>query len=146
MKLNSKDVQDMMVLAQLHANEISSDSERKVGVYMHTTTDNIIAANTFVDGAENLGLPRNAPNKYEYMIHAEVNALLEAAAKGVSTYDAIVVTTLSPCPNCVRSMFQAGIREVYWRDRHSSYKTDLKDIKITETPYGEYIHMKLENY
>ena len=146
MKLAIEDVEDTMEQLRKEANEHSSDAERKVGVELRVKGHHLVGFNTFVDGSRKLGLPNTAPDKYEYMVHAEINALLFAAFKGVSTNGGIVISTLSPCPNCVRSMFQAGIREIYWKDKHSTYRNDLRDIKIIETPHGIYTHMKLENH
>jgi deoxycytidylate deaminase len=145
--LSVYDIEDTMDSIQECANETSSDSERKVGVELRTKVDkkyHLVSSNTFVDGAK--GLPSTAPDKYEFMVHAEVNALLYAAKRGIAVDGGVVLSTLSPCPNCLRSLFQAGIREVYWKDKHSTYRNDLRDIKITETTIGIYTHMKLENY
>ena len=147
--LSIYDIEDTMDSIQECANETSSDSERKVGVELRTKVSkhyHLVSSNTFVDGTANLGLPSIAPDKYEFMVHAEVNALLYAAKHGIAVDGGIVLSTLSPCPNCLRALFQAGVKEVYWRDKHSTYKNELKDIKITETPIGIYTHMKLENY
>ena len=54
-------------------------------------------------------------------LHAEVNAILFAARKGISTEWATLYTTLSPCLACAKVIVTAGIvRVVYltaYRDR-----------------------------
>ena len=46
------------------------------------------------------------------MIHAEVNALANAARSGVSTDRSWLVCTLAPCPNRARTMIAAGVKAV----------------------------------
>lgn len=47
-------------------------------------------------------------------IHAETNALLWAARKGVHTEDGIMYCTHGPCLKCAQAIIAAGIREVYY--------------------------------
>lgn len=48
-------------------------------------------------------------------LHAEQNALLQAAQFGVSTREAEIFSTSSPCLNCAKMLINAGIRKVwYW--------------------------------
>jgi dCMP deaminase len=128
--------------ATSHANKWSSDSEKKVGAI--TSDMELIAANTFVSGAT--GLPSVRPDKYEYMIHAEANLILGAAARGYPVEGKIIFCTLSPCQNCIRTMFQAGIREVYYKEVYRAYDPNMRDIEITETKVGPYTKMVLSNY
>ncbi len=44
--------------------------------------------------------------------HAEENAIVQAAHNGVSTKDAIMYTTFTPCNMCAKMIINAGIREV----------------------------------
>ena len=56
-------------------------------------------------------------------IHAETNAILQAAKNGVNIDTAEMYTTASPCWNCFKMMANAGIRRIYYgefyRDRRS---------------------------
>ena len=56
-------------------------------------------------------------------IHAETNAILQAAKNGVNIDNAEMYTTASPCWNCFKMMANAGIRRIYYgefyRDRRS---------------------------
>jgi dCMP deaminase len=48
-------------------------------------------------------------------LHAEQNALLQAAHFGVSTEGSEIFSTSSPCLNCAKMIINAGIRKVwYW--------------------------------
>lgn len=48
-------------------------------------------------------------------LHAEQNAIIQAAQFGVSTRGAEIYTTSSPCLTCAKMIINAGIRKVwYW--------------------------------
>ncbi len=42
-------------------------------------------------------------------IHAEMNAIIQCAANGVSTHGATVYVNFFPCLNCTKALIQAGI-------------------------------------
>ncbi len=56
-------------------------------------------------------------------IHAEANAILQAAKNGVRIEAAEIYTTASPCWSCFKLIANAGIRQIYYgefyRDRKS---------------------------
>ncbi len=45
-------------------------------------------------------------------IHAEQNAIIQSAYHGISTKDAEMYTTLSPCSQCAKVIINAGIRRI----------------------------------
>jgi len=49
------------------------------------------------------------PAKYDWTIHAEANAICNAARTGVSLKDCIAYVTHTPCKNCAGLLIQAGI-------------------------------------
>ena len=50
-------------------------------------------------------------------VHAEQNAIMNAAKKGVSIKGATMLCTMSPCPQCAKNIAQSGIRNfVYCHD------------------------------
>jgi len=56
-------------------------------------------------------------------IHAEANAILQAAKHGVSINGADIYITASPCWNCFKLLANAGIKRIFYgefyRDRRS---------------------------
>jgi dCMP deaminase len=48
-------------------------------------------------------------------VHAEQNAIVQAAKHGVSVQGCILYTTHSPCPICAKMIVNAGITEVRYR-------------------------------
>ncbi len=49
-------------------------------------------------------------------VHAEANAIIQAAKNGVRIDGAELYTTASPCWNCFRLLANAGISKVYYGD------------------------------
>ena len=63
--------------------------------------------------------------KYNYVIHAEMNAIANAQAVGVSVVEADIYLTLSPCHDCIKLLIQNQIKNVY-------YLEEYKDIELTK--------------
>ncbi len=56
------------------------------------------------------------PTKYDYVVHAEVNAVLNAARNGTNLSRAILYVTMPPCTHCAGAIIQAGIKEVIYME------------------------------
>ncbi len=56
--------------------------------------------------------PIRSLTEYGRVVHAEMEALLACARKGVSTKDATIYCTTFPCHNCAKHIIAAGIRRV----------------------------------
>lgn len=52
-------------------------------------------------------------------VHAEHNALLQAANHGISTKGTTLYATVSPCISCAKALINAGIVEVVYDAQHS---------------------------
>ena len=53
---------------------------------------------------------------HNYVIHAELNAILHAARKGVSVKDSTIYVSLAPCSACSAMIAQAGIKRVVFKE------------------------------
>ena len=74
-------------------------------------------------------------------IHAETNAIIQAALHGVSTRDAICYVTHMPCINCTKALINAGITrivygEAYRVDENSMMFLKAADIEIVQHTNG----------
>lgn len=132
MKLNK--IQNYLKRALVTA-ESSPDAETKVGsILISKATGSVISEgyNGFVRGADDHKLPKTRPGKYDYVIHAEQNLIYNAARNGVRTDDCFVVQTHSPCVQCARALYQAGIDTVFFKDYYpGTDKVDeLGDLKF----------------
>jgi dCMP deaminase len=64
---------------------------------------------------DQLGIPSG--ERYELCrgLHAEQNAIIQAAYHGVAVNGSEVFTTLQPCVNCAKTLINAGIVAVHFR-------------------------------
>lgn len=56
-------------------------------------------------------------------VHAEQNAIIQAAYNGMSTKDAVIYVTVSPCFTCGKMIVNAGIKEVIIAGMYPDEKT-----------------------
>ena len=49
-----------------------------------------------------------------YEIHAEMNAIIWAARKGISIEDGTIYVTLEPCSECSKNLIAAGIKRIVY--------------------------------
>ena len=70
------------------------------------------------------------------VLHAEMNALMKLAKSSESGNNAAIFITHSPCIDCAKGIYQAGIKEVYYKnDYHSSQGIEFLEkceLKITK--------------
>lgn len=62
-------------------------------------------------------------------IHAEMNALLYCAKEGISVNGCKAYVTHFPCLNCTKSLIQAGIKKIYYKE---AYRVDEYAIELLE--------------
>ena len=63
-------------------------------------------------------------------IHAEINAITDAAKRGVSIDDSVAYITHYPCINCFKALASSGVKKIY-------YQVDYKnDPFVEELDYG----------
>lgn len=52
-------------------------------------------------------------------VHAEINAIAQAARKGVAIEGAVIYTTVSPCWECFKVLANAGIRRIFYKENYN---------------------------
>jgi len=76
-------------------------------------------------------------------VHAEMNAVAQAACNGVSVKGATAYTTLSPCGWCFKTLVNAGVSRIVYDEEYrippdfrlaASCGVQLQHIPTTETP------------
>ncbi len=70
-------------------------------------------------------------------IHAEQNAIIQAAYHGVSVKDASLFCTNQPCSICAKMIINAGIRKVYYQSGYS----DPLALEMIEESGVELVHL-----
>ena len=70
----------------------------------------------------------NTPEKYDYVIHAEVNAIANAVYNGAgnSIKDSDVYLTLSPCNKCILQLIQFGVKRVFFLEKYKDFELTQK--------------------
>lgn len=63
-----------------------------------------------------LGIPSGERQELCYAIHAEQNAIIQAARLGVSIDGATMYCTHQPCSICAKMIINSGIRRVVYRE------------------------------
>ncbi|MEJ2102146.1 MAG: cytidine/deoxycytidylate deaminase family protein [Desulfobacterales bacterium] len=86
---------------------------------------------------EKLGVESGKMHELCRGIHAEQNAIIQAAYHGVSLKDASVFCTNLPCSICAKMIINAGIRKIYYR---SGYADQLSKDMLQEAGV-ELVHL-----
>ncbi|MCU0304334.1 MAG: cytidine/deoxycytidylate deaminase family protein [Thermoanaerobaculales bacterium] len=73
-------------------------------------------------------------------VHAEANALVQAAFNGVRLDGAEIYVTASPCFNCFKLIVNAGIRTIYFGE----FYRDEKVLRFAEELGIRLVHLGLE--
>lgn len=63
-------------------------------------------------------------------IHAEMNAILNAAKNGAKTESCVLYTTVSPCWNCLKHVRAAGISKIFYKNKY--WRLDEREIETQE--------------
>ena len=75
-------------------------------------------------------------------IHAETNAIIQAALHGVSTRDATCYVTHLPCINCTKALINAGITRIVYS---VAYRQDENALEFLKTAAIELTRKELNN-
>lgn len=59
-------------------------------------------------------------------VHAEENAIAQAAYQGISTKGGVLFTSLCPCLYCAKSIINAGISKVYYKEEFTMDEATIK--------------------
>lgn len=108
----------------LLASKRSKDPNTQVGACIVDQNNVILTTgyNGFPKGCSDDEFPwdREGENtKYPYVVHAELNAILNASGKDLK--GARIYVDLFPCNECAKAIIQSGIREViYLSDKYAN--------------------------
>lgn len=122
----------------------SKDPSRGVGAVIVSPMRQVIATgyNGLPRGVEDHPDRLERPVKYDLIVHAEMNAIIQCARNGISPVGATLYSSFSPCIHCTLSIVQAGIKRVVTRsiekgDAHWNESID-KSIAMFEEVGIEY--------
>lgn len=93
----------------------SKDPTTKVGAIIVDDTRQLVEGyNGFPAGMLDYAEMWERPEKYNWVIHAEENAIAWAARRGIAIEGATMYCSLHPCAKCARLIAAAGIKEVVY--------------------------------
>ena len=92
----------------------SKDPSRGVGAVSVSANKQVVSTgfNGLPRGVEDRPERLERPVKYDLIVHAEMNAIIQCARNGVSPIDCAIYSSFFPCVNCAIAVVQAGIRTV----------------------------------
>ncbi len=79
---------------------------------------------------ENLNIPSGERHELCRGLHAEQNAIIQAAVYGVSIKDATIYVTNHPCVVCAKMLINAQIKEIVYAE---GYPDDLAKLMLLES-------------
>lgn len=111
----------------------SRDQETKHGTIIVDRNNLILGTgyNSFIKGMNDASLPKIRPNKYPYMIHSELNAILNCKVlpREVNGGGKAYVTGRC-CNHCLQSLIQSGVNEINMANRRGTMLEDEKTLEI----------------
>ena len=114
----------------------SKDPSTQVGACI-VSPDNIIIStgyNGMPKGCSDDEFPwdrEGAETKYPFVVHAELNAILNASGRDLR--GSRIYVALFPCNECAKAIIQSGIREVlYLSDKYGTTPTTLASKRMLE--------------
>lgn len=103
-------------LAKFQAELFSKDPATKVACIILSQDTNAILATGYngIPRKMNDTLPERweRPVKYKYVVHAECNAICNAARSGMCIDGSIAVVTMFPCCDCAKMLIQSGVKTI----------------------------------
>ena len=114
----------------LLAAERSKDPSTQVGACIVSADNRILSTgyNGFPQGCSDDAFPWNrdasaGETKYNFVVHAELNAILNAG--GRSLVGSRIFVSLFPCHECAKAIIQSGVKEVvYLSDKYNGTESD----------------------
>lgn len=115
----------------LLASQRSKDPNTQVGACIIDGQNRILSTgyNGFPQGCSDDEFPWNrdesrGDTKYQFVVHAELNAILNARAKNLAGSKLYV--SLFPCHECAKAIIQSGVAEVvYLSDKYNGTPSDV---------------------
>lgn len=122
---------DYFMGVSLLAAQRSKDPNTQVGACIVDDQNRILSTgyNGFPQGCSDDDFPWNrdenlGETKYQFVVHAELNAVLNARGKNLSGSKLYV--SLFPCHECAKAIIQSGVSEVvYLSDKYNGTVSDI---------------------
>lgn len=113
----------------------SPDSQTQHGAVIVDSNNRVISTgyNGFPSGGPDHLLPNERPYKYDFIIHAEMNAILSSKQ---DLLNCTMYVTGIPCKSCILHILGSGIKDIVFGD--ISYRENKKDLFFKAYLYSLY--------
>ena len=120
--------------------ELSHCTRKKVGALI--VKDRMIISDGYNGTPTGFENPCEDEENYTkwYVLHAEANAILKVASSTQSCKGATLYLTLSPCRECSKLVYQAGIKRLVY---HKAYK-DISGLEFLKKAGVEVVQLDQE--
>jgi dCMP deaminase len=136
--------EEYFMMLALAASLKSKDPSTQVGaVVIDNRTRKLVSSgyNGFPRYIDDNQIPQNRPEKYLYVVHAELNAILHAQRE---LTDCSLYATVFPCSECMKAIIQSGIkRVVYLNDLNGA---DWSESKKATMKMAELAGVKIDKF
>lgn len=118
--------QQMFMEIAVIASKRSCDPKTQVGACL--VKDNCVIGIGYNGAPRGFGLDFDwaKEDKYDYVIHAEINAITNSQAIGANVTGADVYVTLSPCHNCMKTLAQNRVKRVFYLEEYKDFELASK--------------------
>ena len=144
-----------MAMAKLISKR-SKDPNTQVGAVIVSSDDRILSVgyNGFPNGCSDDEFPwarsakREYDTKYPYVVHAELNAILNFRGDNKAFEGSTLYVTLFPCHECAKAIIQSGITRLVYLDNKyqdtEDFKESLRMLKASSIMIDPYTNLEKE--
>ena len=144
-----------MAMAKLISKR-SKDPNTQVGAVIVSKDDRILSVgyNGFPNGCSDDEFPwarsakREYDTKYPYVVHAELNAILNFRGDNKAFEGSTLYVTLFPCHECAKAIIQSGITRLVYLDNKyqdtEDFKESLRMLKAASIMIDPYTNLEKE--
>jgi len=95
---------------------------------------------------DELKIPSGERMELSRAIHAEQNAIIQAAKTGISIQDSTLYVTTHPCFTCAKMLINAGVKEIIYKDGYPDEfaKEILKEAGVKVIKFDELLKKSKE--
>ena len=117
----------------------SKDPSRGVGSVIVSPGKQILSTgfNGLPRGVEDRPDRLERPAKYDLVVHAEMNAIIQCARNGISPVGCIIYSSFFPCVSCAIAIVQAGITQVVTLQPEESDEHWMESIAKSRAVFDE---------
>ena len=136
--------EEYFMMLAMAASLKSKDPSTQVGaVIIDNRTHKLVSSgyNGFPRHIDDNQIPQARPEKYLYVVHAELNAILHAQRE---LNDCSLYATVFPCSECMKAVVQSGIKRVVFLNELNGDNWD--DSKKATMKMAELAGIKIERF